>query len=132
MSDTAVPFRNPNPYIPGTLSEIYDFLPSFLGGVPGFVDDSGWFPDRSIDSEFFKLVSSFALVRKKVGEERYARLMDLTARAKALFLDDPEDDNGKTDQGVALIHEIEGIIQEARGRRVKQKLADDEGEVTGD
>ena len=72
------------------------------------------------------------MVRQKVGEERYARLMDLAARAKALFLEDPEDNNGKTDQGIALIYEIEAIVQEARGRRVREKLANDEGEVTGD
>lgn len=81
--------RNPKPYIPATLSEIYDFLASIIGGAPRCVDESGWFPERNIDSVFHALTSSFEVVRKKIGDERYARLMDLAARVKALFLEIP-------------------------------------------
>lgn len=67
-----------------------------------------------------------------MGEERYMRLMDLAARAKALFAADQEDTNGKTDEGFALLFEIEDEIQDARRRRVEAKLPDNEGDVTGD
>ena len=126
------PYFNPKPYIPASLSEIYDTLGSMILGAPTFVDRLGDFPDRNIDSEFNKLTEGFALVRKKLGEERYAKLIDLAARAKALFAADQDDTNGKTDEGRALLFEIEDEIQAARRGRVKAKLPDEDGEITGD
>ena len=101
-------------------------------GAPTFIDRLGDFPDRNIDSEFKMLADGFDVVRKKLGEERYAALIELASRAKALFADDQNDTNGKTDQGRALLFEIEDIIQAARRRRTKEKLPDEDGEVTGD
>lgn len=93
------PYFNPKPYIPASLSEINDQLGSIILGAPSFKDRLGDFPDWNIDSEFHKLAEGFSLVCKKLGEERYAALIDLAARAKALFADDQDDTNGKTDQG---------------------------------
>jgi hypothetical protein len=125
-------YFNAKPYIPASLSEIYDTLGSMILGAPTFVDRWGDFPNRNIDSEFNKLTQGFALVRKKLGEERYAKLIDLAARAKALFATDQDDTNGKTDEGRALLFEIEDEIQAARRGRVKAKLPDEDGEITGD
>ena len=125
-------YFNAKPYIPASLSEIYDTLGSMILGAPTFVDRLGDFPDHDIDSEFNKLTEGFALVRKKLGEERYAKLIDLAARAKALFAADQDDTNGKTDEGRALLFEIEDEIQAARRGRVKGKLPDEDGEITGD
>jgi hypothetical protein len=124
-------YHNPNPYIPASLSEIYDLLASLILWAPTF-DHDGYYPERNPETEFHVLTEGFSKVRTKIGEERYARLMDLAAKAKALFVDDPNDDNGKTDQGRDLLYEIEDIIQAARRRRKAAKLKDDEGEVTGD
>ena len=129
MSD---PYYNPEPYIPASLSEIYDLLASLVGGAPTFIDESGVFPERNIDSEFHVLTEGFGKVRKKVGEERYAALMQLAAQAKALFSEDQAEDNGKTMQGIALLYEIEDIIQSVRSKRVKAKEKDEEGDVSGD
>ena len=123
---------NREPYIPASLSEIYDYLAGTLGGAPTFVDDAGFYPDQNIDTEFVTLVSAFDKVRGKLGEDRHAKLIELAAQAKALFAADPNNDNGKTGQGYKVLHEIEGIVQDARKHRVKAKLKDDEGEVTGD
>lgn len=95
-------------------------------------DTSGYFPEHNIDTEFDKLVESFGIVRQKLGEERYVRLVDLAARTKALYLEDPDETNGKTMEGIKLVWEMGEIIQDARKRRVKAKLPDDDGEVTGD
>ena len=100
--------------------------------APTFLDMAGYFPDKNIDTEFHALVESFGAVRKKLGEERYAKLIDLAARAKALFVADPEDKTGDADAGRKLLGEIEDIIQEVRSRRVAAKMKDDEGEVSGD
>lgn len=126
------PYRNPEPYIPGSLSEIYDFLAGMLGGAPTFIDKAGLFPERHIDSEFDALVGGFGKVRKKLGEDRYAALIALAARAKALFADDPVEENGKTAEGIALLYEIEDIIQSVRSGRVKAKLKDEDGDISGD
>ena len=125
-------FFAPRPYVPATLSEIYDSLGSMILSAPTFVDQSGDFPDHTIDTEFDKLTSGFDLTRKKLGEERHAALMDLAARAKALFAADQDDSNGKADQGRELLFEIEDLIQDARRRRTKARLPDEEGKVTGD
>lgn len=132
MSDYVSPFRNPRPYIPQSLSEIYDFLSYFIGNAPTMKDRSGHFPEDNIDTQFDTLVKSFGVVREKLGEERYARLVDLAARTKALYLEDPDDTNGKTMEGIKLVWEMEEVIQDARKRRVQAKLPDDDGEVTGD
>lgn len=125
-------YHNPNPYIPASLSEIYDFLTAFIGGAPTFADDTGMFPGLNIETRFHQLTEGFAIVRNTVGEEHYGKLMELAARAKALFADDPEDNNGKTDEGIALIYEIEDIVQAVRKRRVKAKEKDEDGDVSGD
>lgn len=125
-------YFSPNPYIPSSLSEIYDLLGAMVLDAPTFIDKCGDFPDRNIDSRFHQLTESYGLMRKKIGEERYAGLIDLATRAKALFAADPEDTNGKTDQGYKLLFEMERIIQDVRNYRSSAKLLDDEGEVTGD
>jgi hypothetical protein len=125
-------FFTPRPYVPSSLSEIYDTLGSMILGAPTFIDRHGDFPNRNIDSEFNKLTEGFGFVRKKLGEERYSKLIDLAARSKALFAADQDDTNGKTDQGLAMLHEIEDVIQAARRGRVKAKLPDKDGEVNGD
>lgn len=123
---------NPQPYLPASLSEIYDLLALLVLEAPTFIDETGHFPEQNIDTVFTMLTSGFDQVRKKLGEDRYVKLNELATQAKALFADDPDDSNGKTDQGRDLLFEIEDIIQDARKRRVKAKLKDDEGEVTGD
>ncbi len=125
-------YSNPDPYVPATLSEIYDLLGSMILGAPTFIDRTGYFAERNLESEFHILISSFDRVRPKLAEDRYTALLDLAGRAKSLFAEDQDDKNGKTDEGRALLFEIEDIIQAARSRRVKAKLPDDEGEVTGD
>ncbi|WP_416463029.1 hypothetical protein [Sphingomonas sp. VDB2] len=125
-------YRKTNPYIPDSLSEIYDMLGSMILGAPTFIDATGVFHDQNIDTEFHALTEGFGKVRKKLGEERYAQLIALAAQAKALFADDPNDDNGKTDEGRALLFEIEKLIQATRSRRVAAKRKDDDGDVSGD
>lgn len=135
VADTASgsdPYRNPDRYIPKSLGELLDYLTLFLSGVPGFIDKTGLYEDQNIETCFARFYEGIEFVRKKLGEERYAAVIDLAARAKALYLEDPDDTNGKTDQGVKLIHQIDDILTAARRGRVKAKLPDEEGEITGD
>lgn len=123
-------YSNPNPYVPASLSEIYDMLASLIGGAPTFADDM--FPERNVDSEFDALRAGLDIVRNKLGDKHHAAAMDLAEQAKALFLDDPADDNGKTTQGIRLLYEIEDIVQLARKSRVNAGIKDEEGRISGD
>lgn len=120
------------PYIPETLSELMDQVVPMMGDAPNFEDESGYFPERNIDTEFRALVEGFGMVRDKIGEEQYAKAIDIAARMKALFLDAVDEDDPRTMQGILLIHELIDIIDAARARRVAAKLKDDDGRVTGD
>lgn len=130
--DQLNPYSNLSPYIPASLSEINDQIAGMIFEAPTFIDRLGDFPDQNIDSDFHVLGEGFGVVRRKLGEERYAALLDLAARAKALFAADQDDSNGKTDEGRALLFQIEDVLQEVRRGRVKAELADDDGEITGD
>ncbi len=120
------------PYIPETLSELMDFVVPMMGEAPKFQDDTGYFPGQNIDTEFYALVEGFARVRDKIGEDRYAKAIDIAARMKAIFLEAGDENDPKTMQGIYLIHELIDLIDEVRARRVAAKLKDDEGRVTGD
>ena len=117
-------------HIPKTLSELEDFLATLFGGAPTFVDD--YFDFQTIDTEFDVYHQSLELVRGKLGEDRYTRLVFLGMEAKALFAADPEDTNGKTEQGFTCLKEIDDILHQVRTQRIKANLKDEEGEVTGD
>lgn len=126
------PYFNFKPYIPASLSEINDMLGSMFLGAPIFIDKTLVFPERNIESEFDKLTQGFGLVRKKLGEERFAALNDLAVRAKALFAADQDDTNGKTDQGRELLCQMQDVLRDARRSRVKAKLPDEDSEISGD
>ena len=124
--------RSDQPYIPHSLGEIYDLLGSMILGAPTFHDTTGIFPEQDIESEFLALIGGFGATSSKIGEETLAELLNLADRAKNLFSDDPTDSNGKTDQGRALLFEIEGIIQGIRRKRAEARSTDSDEEITDD
>jgi hypothetical protein len=124
------PYASPEPYVPASLSEIYDFLASMIFGAPRY--DRHWAGEQGLEYEFKKLALAFERVRNRLGDERYEKVMDLAHRAKALIAEDQDETNGKTNEGRELLFEIEDVIQEVRRKRAKAKIKDDDGEVTGD
>jgi hypothetical protein len=108
-------------YIPQTTGGIYDFLVTFIGNSLTFIDDSGWFPWTNIETEFHALNEGWNNVRKKLGEEDYARAVAITARMKEMFLADPDDVTGETHEGRKLVWQLEDIIKESNTRARKRK-----------
>lgn len=105
------------PYIPQGRSELIDKLGSMMLSKPTFEDDSGYFPGKSIDSEFHALNEGLRLIRDKLGEETYQTLVDMSARMRMHFEADPED---KTDDALAgrqLIHDMGEILIASYGRK---------------
>lgn len=105
-----MPYR---PYIPQNIGELMDQLGSMMLGAPTFKDKTGYFP-QNIDTEFFALNEGLLVIRKKLGEERYAALRTLSDKMRALFEADPEDKTGETQAGREIIHEMEDILKSNR------------------
>jgi hypothetical protein len=105
------------PYVPQTPGEVWDMLGSMILGAPRFLDRTGYFPHRNIDTEFEGLTAGFDVIRKKLGEERYAKLMALAAQAKLLFIDAVEEAPEKERAGRDLLFAMEDILNEIRRRK---------------
>jgi hypothetical protein len=105
------------PYIPQTPGEIWDLLGAMVLDAPEFIDSSGYFPGQNIDTEFYALTEGFGVIRKKLGEERYAKLMALAEKTKAHFAQTLGDDLDGIRAGCALLFEMEAVINELRRRK---------------
>ncbi len=66
------------PYIPEGLSEVIDFVGSMMLGSPTFIDKTGYFPERNIDSEFHALNEGLRLLRGELGDALYLKLEQWT------------------------------------------------------
>jgi hypothetical protein len=93
------------PHIPKGVSEIMDQLGFMMLKSPTFIDKTGYFPDRNLETVFYALNEGLRLMRGKLGEERYVKLMEMSDRMRAHFEADPEDKTDETLKGRAIIHE---------------------------
>lgn len=110
------------PYISQTISELWDLLGSMMLNAPTFVDDSGYFPGKNLETTFFQLNESLKLLRPKFGEENYAKMAELSARMRAHFEADPEDKTDECMKGRACITAMEDIIKSMRRKRGPDSL----------
>ena len=98
------------PYVPQNVGELLDQLAYMMLASPTFKDMTGYLPGQNIDTAFFSLNEGLLVVRKELGEERYAALGALSDKMKALFESDPDDKTGDTRAAQMLIHEMEDIL----------------------
>ena len=105
------------PHIPQTVSELLDKLADMLFTAPTFKDSTGFFPQKNIETAFYSLNEGLLTCRKKLGEERYATLRDLSDKMRALYEADPEHNNGNTRAGAEIIHQMEDILKGTRRRQ---------------
>jgi len=104
-------------YIPQGVSELLDQLAYMMLYSPKFKDTTGYFPQQNIDTAFLSLNEGLLVIRKKLGEERYAALQVMSDRMRALFESDPEDATGDASAGRKLIREMEGILKSTAKRQ---------------
>jgi hypothetical protein len=102
------PYR---PHIPETISQIMEVLALILFESPKFVDKTGYFPHRNINTVFQQLREGLLQNRRKLGEERYLKLVEMSDRTRALFAADPEDQTGDTRKARLIIHEMEDLLR---------------------
>jgi hypothetical protein len=105
-----------SPHIPQGKSEIIDQLGFMMLSSPTFEDKSGYFPERNIDTAFLQLNEGLRLIRKRLGEEKYEALVDLSGRMRAHFEADPEDKTEDSLAGRQLIHEMEDLLKQTSAR----------------
>jgi hypothetical protein len=104
------------PYVPQNFGELLDQLAYIMLASPTFKDETGYFPQRNVDTAFFSLNEGLLVVRKKLGEERYLALRAISDKMRALFEADPNDKTGETRSGHMLIHQMEDILTSAAKR----------------
>jgi len=105
-------------YIREDIRELRDFFAKIILQSPKFLDTTGYFPHRNIDTVFFELNESLRHLQGKLGEEAYLKLRDMSDRARAYFEADPEDKADGRRKGCAIIHEMEDLVKQvARARR---------------
>ena len=103
------------PYIPKGLSEVRDYVGSMMLGSPTFVDRTGYFPGQNLQTTFYELNEGLRLIRGKLGEERYLKLMEMSDRMRAHFEADPENRTDDTLKGRAIIEQMEELLGQSGG-----------------
>jgi hypothetical protein len=111
------------PYICQTISELWDKLGSMMLNSPTFIDETGFYPDKGIDTEFYALNESLKLLRPQFGEEKYAQMIALSDKMRAHFEADPEDKTDESLMGRDCLLAMEDIIKTLRGKRGPDSLS---------
>ena len=92
-------------------------MTGMVGGAPLFLDDGPYRFNRSIDSEYLTIQKSLDNMRKKIGEERYLKLIEMAATTRALFESDPDRSEGKTLKGCHMLQEMIAVLYNRKWRQ---------------
>jgi hypothetical protein len=101
-------------YIPQGIGEISDHLSMMMLSAPRFEDKTGLLPGRSIDTVFTELNEALRAIRSEIGEDNYLTLLALSAKMRAHFEADPEDNSDDGIKGRDCIIEMKNILRSAR------------------
>ena len=100
-------------YIPQGGSEIIDHLALMMLYSPMFIDKTGYFPHRNIDTVFQQLNEGLQLIRGRLGEARYLKPRDMSDRMRAHFEADPEDKTDDSLKGREIIMQMEDLLRQS-------------------
>jgi hypothetical protein len=114
------------PYIAQSLGELRDLIASMILNAPTFIDRTGYFSYRNIDTEFEELNGGLDNLRLKLGEQRYAKMREMSDQMRALFEADPEIKTGETIRGCEMLYEMDQMLR--RKRAAPKNVADPESE----
>jgi hypothetical protein len=107
-------------FIPQTLSELLDRMSFMLLYSPTFEDDTGYFPEQNLDNSFDSLNEGLSRLRRRLGEELYQKLAQMSDQARSCFEADPEDTTGETRKGKRLILAMEALIEARAVKRAER------------
>jgi hypothetical protein len=97
-------------YTPQSTDEIIDFLGMMMLSSPTFIDNSGFFASRNVDSVFLALNEALRSVQGELKEPLYLELREMSDRMRAHFEADPKDETGDTRKGQALINKMTDLL----------------------
>lgn len=109
----------PRPYkpcIPRDLNEVRDHVGAMMLGSPTFVDRTGYFPGKNLQTTFYELNEGLRLFRGQLGEELYLKLVEMSDQMRAHFEADPENKTDDTLKGRDIIVEMLDLLRQ-RGRK---------------
>ena len=95
-------------YVPRDLPSVIDMLGMMMICSPTFVSER--FADRNVRTVFAALNAGLAQAKDQLGPEKYAQLVQMSARIRAHFEADPEDKTDDTLKGRDLIDEMIDIL----------------------
>ena len=96
-------------HVPQNVGELLDHLTYIMFSGPAFEDPH--FVGRDLEAAFFELNEALRLMRKKLGEDRFSKLTELSDRVRAHYEADPEKTTGDTLKGRELIIEMEKLLK---------------------
>ena len=85
-----------------------------LLGAPTFVDRTGYLPFYNFDYSFRELNEGLAFNRRRLGEDRYQKLAQMSDQMRALFEADPDNKTGDATKGCHIIQDMLEIVEQAR------------------
>jgi hypothetical protein len=100
------------PYIPKNVGEVIELLGWMMLSSPTFIDKTGYFPGRNVDSAFIALNEGLQAIRGRLGEALYLKLMEMSDRMRAHFEADPEDKTDDALKGRDIIVEMENLLKQ--------------------
>lgn len=107
-----------NIYIPEGIGDVIDKLGSMMLSAPEFESRLPWAFEEDVDTNFYQLNEGLKAVRLQIGDEAYARLVEMSDRMRVHFEADPEDKTEDGIKGRELIDEMTDILHASRRRKV--------------
>jgi len=77
---------------------------------PKFVDTTGYFPRRHIDTTFYELSEGLRIIRAEIGEELYFKLRRMVEQMRPHFDADPEKKTGEALKGQKILCEMQDLL----------------------
>lgn len=93
------------PYIPQSAGETIELLGAMVLDAPSFEDDS-YFVGKNIDTTYFALDEGLKVIRSKLGEDRYTRLVEMARVTKEKFLQAADEDAEEVREGRNVLIEM--------------------------
>ena len=85
---------------------------------PKFIDQTGYFPGKNIETVFYSLNESLRTIRGTLGEQLYLQLTDLSHRMRAHFEADPEDKTDDGRKGREIIDQMRELLKDGKSRQI--------------
>jgi hypothetical protein len=99
------------PLIPTDVGDVRALLGTMLVKSPLFLDTSGYFPEKNIDTTFYSLNEGLQVIRPIIGESLYLKLREMSDRMRAHFEADPEDKTDDSLKGRDIIEEMLDLLK---------------------